>query len=34
MGIDPQCNDWSDNCDYNFGTFDDLDVKNEQQVYT
>ena len=35
---EPSNNDYnkygSDNCDYNFGTFDDLDVKNEQQVYT
>ena len=26
--------DWSDNCDYNFGTFDDFGVKNDQKVYT
>ena len=29
------CDDvWSDNCDYNFGTFDDFGVKNYQKVYT
>ena len=27
-------NDVSDNCDNNFGTFDDFSVKNDQQVYT
>ena len=27
-------NDGSDNCDYNFVTFDDFGVKNDQQVYT
>ena len=27
------CDDvWSDNCDYNFGTFDDFGVKNGQKV--
>ena len=25
-------NDQSDNCDYNFGTFDDFGVKNDQKV--
>ena len=25
-------NDGSDNCDYNFGTFDDFGVKNDQKV--
>ena len=25
-------NDVSDNCDHNFGTFDDFGVKNEQKV--
>ena len=27
-------NDVSDNCDHNFGTFDDFGVKNDQTVYT
>ena len=27
-------NDGSDNCDYNFVTFDDFGVKNDQKVYT
>ena len=27
-------NDGSDNCDYNFVTFDDLGFKNDQKVYT
>ena len=27
-------NDGSDNCDYNFVTYDDFGVKNDQQVYT
>ena len=27
-------NDKSDNCDYNFGTFSDFGVKNDQKVYT
>ena len=27
-------NDGSDNCDHNFGTFDDFGVKNYQKVYT
>ena len=27
-------NDWSDNCDYNFDTFDDFGVKNGKKVYT
>ena len=27
-------NDGSDNCDYNFVTFDDFGVKNDLQVYT
>ena len=27
-------NDGSDDCDYNFVTFDDFGVKNDQQVYT
>ena len=27
-------NDGSDNCDYNFVTFDDFGVKNDQTVYT
>ena len=27
-------NDVSDNCDHNFGTFDDFGVKNDQKVYT
>ena len=26
--------DWSDNCDYNFGTFDDFGVENDQTIYT
>ena len=26
--------DGSDNCDYNFGIFDDFGVKNDQKVYT
>ena len=27
------CDDvWSDNCDYNFGTFDDFGVKNGQKI--
>ena len=25
-------NDWSDNCDYNFGTFDNFGVKNDKKV--
>ena len=25
-------NDGSDNCDYNFGTFDDFGVKNDQKI--
>jgi len=25
-------NDVSDNCDHNFGTFDDFDIKNDQKV--
>ena len=25
-------NDWSDNCDHNFGTFDVFGVKNDQKV--
>ena len=25
-------NDWSDDCDYNFGTFDDFGIKNDQNV--
>ena len=29
------CDDvWSDNCDYNFGTFDDFGVNNYQKAYT
>ena len=27
-------NDCSDNCDYNFGTFDDFGVKNYQKLHT
>ena len=27
-------NDWSDNCDYNFGTLDDFGVKNTENQYT
>ena len=27
-------NDGSDNCDYNFVTFDDFGVKSDQKVYT
>ena len=27
-------NDESDNCDYDFGSFDDFGVKNDQKVYT
>ena len=27
-------NDGSNNCDYNFVTFDDFGVKNDQKVYT
>ena len=26
--------DGSDNCDYDFGTFDDFGVKNDQKVHT
>ena len=29
---DDYYNDWSDNCDHNFGTFDDFGVKNDQKV--
>ena len=27
-------NDVSDNCDHNFGTFDDFGVKNDQKINT
>ena len=31
---DDYYNNGSDNCDYNFVTFDDFGVKNDQKVYT
>ena len=32
QSIDDYDNDVSDNCDHNFGTFDDFGVKNDQKV--
>ena len=32
FSFDDYYNDGSDNCDHNFGTFDDFGVKNNQKV--
>ena len=32
FSFDDYYNDGSDNCDHNFGTFDDIVVKNDQKV--
>ena len=32
FSFDDYYNDGSDNCDHNFGTFDDVVVKNDQKV--
>ena len=32
FSFDDYYNDGSDNCDHNFGTFDDVGVKNDQKV--
>ena len=34
LSNDDYDNDVRDNCDHNFGTFDDFGVKNDQKVYT
>ena len=31
---DENDNDWSDDCDYNFGTFDDFGVRDYHKEYT